>query len=78
MTKRTKKASHLKVVTAEDPSVDIEEQQPRDWKLPSAHYLELEKARLAHWWAKMTGGDTEKTLAAWAKLLHVQRTRKPT
>lgn len=46
------------------------------WRIPSAHWLKLDKARLAHWKAVRKGGNTTKTLAAWAKLLHIPRTKK--
>jgi hypothetical protein len=54
------------------------EPTPKDWTLPTSHWLKLDEARLAHWWAKLNGGDTVATLAAWTKLLHVPRTRKST
>lgn len=73
---RKPKKPPLKVVKAEDPSVDIEENPPRDWTLPTAHWLKLDEARLAHWWAKLNGGDTVATLKAWADLLHIPRTKK--
>jgi hypothetical protein len=57
-------------------TVEVLETPQHDWSLPTAHWLELDKARLAHWWAKLNGGDTVTTLAAWAKLLHIPRTRK--
>lgn len=46
------------------------------WRIPTAHWLKLDKARLAHWKAVLKGGNTTKTLAAWAKLLHIPRKKK--
>jgi hypothetical protein len=73
---RKPRVNTIKLVRKErhGPAIDQEEV---DWRLPTPHWLELDKARLAHWWAKLNGEDTVKTLAAWAKLLHVPRTRKP-
>lgn len=74
MSKRNKPP--LKVVKKERQTRRPEpEAIQRDWVSPTAHFLELDKARLAHWWAQLNGGDTVKTLKAWAALLHVPRTR---
>ena len=48
----------------------------RDWTQPTPHSVQLDLARWNHWWAKLNGGDTISTLAAWAKLLHVPRAGK--
>lgn len=52
------------------PAVDRENAY---WRIPTAHWLKLDKARLAHWKAVLKKGNTTKTLAAWAKLLHIPR-----
>lgn len=65
------KKSRVKVVKSETG-----EPTTKDWRVPTPHWLELDKARLAHWWAQLNGGDTVKTLAAWAKLLHIPRKKK--
>lgn len=46
------------------------------WRIPTARWLKLDKARLAHWKAVLKGGNTTKTLTAWAKLLHTPRNKK--
>lgn len=71
MAKTPKKASKKKLTF--QPAVN---QEGVNWRDPSAHWLKLDKARLAHWKAMIKGGNTIKTLAAWAKLLHVPRTKK--
>ena len=47
-----------------------------DWCAHTTQSLARDKARLDHWWAVMSGGDTVATLKAWATLLSVPRTRK--
>lgn len=73
MTKKKTKTKPASRKRAEAPKPAIEQ---RDWSLPTLLSIALDKARLAHWWAVMNGGDTGKTLKAWAELLHVPRTRR--
>jgi len=63
----------LKVVLNEEGEVA----PPPHYTIPSPHWLRLDKARLAHW-AAVISGDQKKitsTLKAWAALLHVPKTR---
>ena len=74
---KPKKANSLKRVSVEKtgPASSYDDISPPDWTIPSAHSLKLDEARLAHWRAKIEGGDTVATLKAWAALLHIPRTR---
>ena len=65
--KKERKVRHKREEPQEVPA--------RDWTLPSAHWVQLDLARWNHWWAVLNGGDTVKTLKAWAALLHVPRTK---
>jgi len=75
MAKKAKDKSPRRMPEYRGGSAIKQEEAP--WREPTPHFLELDKARLAHWKAVISGNASRsaKTLKAWAALLHVPRTK---